>query len=304
MEEPRTTVGEVLADATRRLRTSEPATARLDAELLLGHVLGRDRAWLLGHPESSVSASQMVDLVDLVERRAAGVPVAYLRGFKEWLGLRVRTDARALIPRPETELLAEGAIAEIARRLVADPGGAPIIVWEVATGSGAIALALAVRFRVALRLERVRLAASDDSPDALELAAENLAAQRVSGLVTLACTDLLGGAGDLLPRPDIVIANLPYVPTAVVDAASGSLAHEPRAALDGGPDGLRLLDRLLAEVPAATRPGATVLLEIGSGQADAVRGIVPAGASVEVLPDLAGVGRVVRLGMPVQAAAP
>jgi release factor glutamine methyltransferase len=304
MSEPRTTVGDVLADATRRLRASEPATARLDAELLLGHVLGRDRAWLLGHPESSVSAPQMVELVDLVDRRAAGEPVAYLRGYREWLGLRVRTDRRALIPRPETELLAESAIAEVAHRLAADPGGAPIVVWEVATGSGAVALALALRFRVALRLERVRLAASDHAPEALELAAENLAAHRVGGLVTLACTDLLDGAGDLLPRPDIVIANLPYVPTAVVDAASGSLAHEPRMALDGGPDGLRIVHRLMAEVPAATRSGATVLLEIGSGQAETVRGIAPAGASVDVVPDLAGIGRVMRLGMPVQAPAP
>ncbi len=292
-----TSIGEVIADATRRLRTADADTARLDAELLLGHVLGRDRAWLLGHGEAPVEPESLVLLADLVERRAAGEPVAYLRGFKEWFGLHVRTDPRALIPRPETELLAEVAITEIARRLGADPGGPPVVVWEVGTGSGAVALAIALRFRVALRLERVRLAASDLSTDALELAAENLAAHRVSGLVTMACTDLLDGAGELIPRPDVLIANLPYLASAEVATARGSIAHEPARALDGGPDGLDLIRRLLRAAPAVLRPSATVLLEIGERQGDMVRGHVPHGASVELLPDLAGVGRVVRIDM-------
>ena len=97
-----------------------------------------------------------------VERRAVGEPIAYIRGFKEWLSLRIATDPRALIPRPETELLAEAAIGEIAARLVRDD--ATVQVWEVATGSGAVALAIALRFRAALSLGRLHLAASDLSP--------------------------------------------------------------------------------------------------------------------------------------------
>ncbi|HET7685705.1 MAG TPA: HemK/PrmC family methyltransferase [Candidatus Limnocylindria bacterium] len=298
MTAQRTTVAAVIADVTRRLREVEPDTSRLDAELLLGHLMGRERAWLLGHGDDPVAPELLVDLAGLVERRAAGEPIAYLRGFKEWFGLRVRTDRRALIPRPETELLAESAIAEIAGRLAADPGGHPIHAWEVATGSGAVSLALALRFRVALRLERVRLAASDLSSEALELAAENLAAHRVGGLVTLACTDLLDGAGELLPTPDVVIANLPYVASAEVATARGSLVHEPRAALDGGSDGLDLVRRLLAAAPAAVAPRGTLLLEVGAGQDAVVRDHAPPGASVTVLPDLAGVGRVVRLDLP------
>ncbi|MEO8247273.1 MAG: HemK/PrmC family methyltransferase [Chloroflexota bacterium] len=293
-----TSVGEVLLDATRRLREGSSATARLDAELLLGHVLGRDRAWLLGHADAAVEPQHLVVLAALVERRTQGAPIAYLRGFKEWFGLRVRTDPRALIPRPETELLAEAAIAEIAARMADDPAGPPIAVWEVATGSGAVTLALSLRFRVALRLERVRLVASDLSPEALELTAENLAAHRVGGLVTLACTDLLDGAGDLLPRPDVLVANLPYVPSNEVAAAGGSLSHEPLAALDGGVDGLDLVRRLLATAPDAARPGATLLLEIGAGQAAAVVAAAPRGASVTTMPDLAGIERVVRIGLP------
>jgi release factor glutamine methyltransferase len=291
------TVGEVLADATRRLQAADGPTARLDAELLLGHLLGRDRTWLVSHRDEALTPSLLVQLSELVERRAAGEPVAYLRGHKEWFGLRVRTDRRALIPRPETELLAEAAIAEIAERLGHDADGPPIVVWEVATGTGAVTLAIALRFRVALRLERVRLAASDLSSEALELAAENLAAHRVAGLVTLACTDLLDGAGQLLPWPDVVVANLPYVTSDEVRAGGGSLAHEPPSALDGGPDGLDMIRRLLRAAPAALRPGGTLLLEIGAGQADAVRSLAPANAIVDTQRDMAGIERVVRIGL-------
>ncbi len=120
--------------------------------------------------------------------------MAYLRGFKEWYGIRLATDQRALIPRPETELLVDLAVAEIARRLTADDQ--PILVWDVGTGSGAVAVALARRFRAALALGRVRLVASDVSPDAVELAAENLAAHGVDRLVVLQVADLLQPVGE------------------------------------------------------------------------------------------------------------
>ena len=287
------TVAEALSAGRSRLRDAGSPTARLDAEVLLGHVTGRDRSWLLAHPEAAVDAIH--EWTDALARRSAGEPIAYIRGFKEWRSLRIRTDARALIPRPETELLAEAAIAEIAARLTRDD--ATIVTWEVATGSGAVAVALALRFGSAIRLGRLRLVASDVSADALELAAENLAAHRVETLVDLACTDLLAAAGASLPRPDVVVANLPYVPAVEVDAGAESLAHEPRLALDGGPDGLDLLRRLLAELPSRTAPGASVLLEVGAGQAEALPVMAPEGSSVTAMADLAGIERVVRIGM-------
>ncbi|MGH2428037.1 MAG: peptide chain release factor N(5)-glutamine methyltransferase [Candidatus Limnocylindria bacterium] len=288
-----TTVGAALTAATNRLRESGSPSPRLDAELLVAHAAGRDRAWLLAHPEATVTTDASASLEGWLARRAAGEPIAYIRGFKEWLSLRIRTDARALIPRPETELLAEAAIAEAARRLARDD--AQITAWDLGTGSGALAVALALRFRVALQLGRFRLTASDWSPDALELGAENLAAHGVEPLVTLACADLLEPAGSSLPRPDLIVANLPYVEAAEVNEAAGSLAHEPRMALNGGADGLDLVRRLLADVPKRVAPGATLLLEIGAGQADAVRELAPAGASVQMQADLAGVERVVRI---------
>jgi release factor glutamine methyltransferase len=289
---PRTIAG-ALAAATGRLRTAGSPTPRLDVEVLLAHVTGRDRAWVLAHPEAPLVAADAFEAA--IERRAAGEPIAYIRGYREWRSLRIRTDARALVPRPETELLVDAAIEEIARRLAAD--ARTVVAWEVGIGSGAVAVALALRFRQALALGRLTLVGSDASPEALELAAENLAAHGVEALVQLACADLLEPAGVSLPRPDVVVANLPYVPTAEVEAADGWLAYEPRAALDGGADGLDLVRRLVADLPGRTAPGATALLEIGAGQADAVRGLVPAGTDVALRTDLAGHERVVRSGL-------
>ncbi|MGH2444725.1 MAG: N5-glutamine methyltransferase family protein, partial [Candidatus Limnocylindria bacterium] len=236
MTRPRA-IGEALLEGNRRLRLAGSPTPRLDAEVLLAHATARDRAWVLAHPEAPLDEHAVFEAV--LARRAAGEPIAYIRGFKEWHSLRIRTDARALIPRPETELLADAAVAETRDRLARGP----VAVHEVATGSGAVALVLALELRHALASRRLTLIATDLSPDALELAAENLRAHGVRPLVSLARADLLEPPGDSLPRADVVIANLPYVASAEVDERRGSLGYEPRVALDGGPDGLDLLRR-------------------------------------------------------------
>ena len=290
--------GVLVARVAARLADAGSATARLDAELLVGHAFGRDRAWLHAHPDVALDRGSRADLEGWVERRAAGEPVAYIRGYKEWFGTRVATDPRALIPRPETELLAESAIAEVAARLVRDDR--TVLAWDVATGGGAVALALAIRFRTAISLGRVRLVASDVSADALELASENLAAHRVESLATLILGDLLDG-GDHLNEPamlDVVTANLPYVTSAEVDLGAGSHAFEPRLALDGGTDGLDLVRRLIAQLPDRLAPGGVAMLEVGAGQANAVGEMAAAlrpPIAVTLLPDLSGIERVVRI---------
>jgi release factor glutamine methyltransferase len=286
----------LVAVAATALRAAGIPSPRLDAELLVGHAFGRDRAWLYAHPDAELGASEATLLAGWIERRSAGEPIAYIRGFKEWLSLRIATDARALIPRPETELLVEAAVNEIAGRLVRD--GTTLSTWEVATGSGAVALALALRFRTAIALGRLRLAASDLSADALELASENLAAHGVGGTVTLACGDLLEPAALPGDRADVLIANLPYLTSAEVEAGSGSLAWEPRRALDGGPDGLDLLRRLIGALPTGLAAGGVALLEVGEQQAAPVRDMVaalPVEATVGTQLDLAGIERVVRV---------
>ena len=292
----RASAGRLVVDTAVRLRAAGIPSPRLDAELLVGHAFARDRTWLHAHPEAELGQSETNLLAGWIERRAAGEPIAYIRGFKEWLSLRIATDARALIPRPETELLAEAAIGEIAARLV--DGAETVHAWEVATGGGAVALAVALRFRTAIALGRLRLAASDLSAEALELASENLSAHGVGGAVTLACGDLLEPAALPGGRGDLVIANLPYLTSAEVETGGGSLAWEPRRALDGGPDGLDLLRRLINDLPPAIAPGGAALLEIGLGQAAPVREMLAklsSTTSVTTLTDLAGIERVVRV---------
>lgn len=289
---------QLVAEVAARLTEPGALSPRLDAELLVAHAFGRDRSWLRAHREAELDMTQAALLAGWVDRRAAGEPIAYIRGFKEWLSLRVGTDRRALIPRPETELLAEAAIGEIAARLVRDD--AEVQAWEVATGSGAISLAIAIRFRAALALGRLRLAASDVSAEALELAAENLAGHGVAGLVTLACGDLLEPVPVASGSVDLLIANLPYLTSHEVETGVGSLAWEPRRALDGGTDGLDLLRRLIAGLPDRLTRGGVALLEIGHGQARAVRDAassLPVRAAVTTLLDLAGIERVVRIAL-------
>ena len=287
----------LLVASTRRLRDAGSPSPRLDAELLVSHAFGRDRTWLFAHPEAELGPDELQHLREWVERRAAGEPIAYVRGFKEWLSLRILTDRRALIPRPETELLAEAAIGEIAARLV--DGDAPIAAWEVATGSGAVAVALALRFRTSLALGRLRLGATDISPEALELAAENLAAHGVDGLVSLGCGDLL--EPPVLPAPllgDVIIGNLPYLTSDEVASGTGSLRYEPPLALDGGPDGLELVRRLVAQLPGRLAPAGVALLEIGVDQLESVREVtaeLSEPMEVTALTDMAGVERVVRI---------
>jgi release factor glutamine methyltransferase len=290
------TVGTVLREGTQRLRLAASPTARLDTEVLVAHVTGRDRAWLLAHPEAELGADVVAGLESALQRRADGEPVAYIRGFKDWHSLRIRTDRRGLIPRPETELLADAAVAEIEARLARNDG--TIVAWEIGTGSGAVAVVVALRFRSELERGRVALIATDVSAEALELAAENLAAHGVGAPVITALADLLEPAGRPLPRPDVIVANLPYVSSAEVDARHGSLGYEPRIAVDGGPDGLEVLRRLFADLPTRAAPGATVLLETAVDQADAISALVPSGAPVIVVPDLAGLDRVLRIDLP------
>ena len=297
------TVEEVLREATERLTASGSESARLDAELLLGWVLEVDRTAVLAHPEAQLSTDQAARYEAAVERRATGEPVAYIRGIKEFYGLAFAVDSRALIPRPETERLVEVAVAEVMRRLTASPrdrDDPPIRIADVGTGSGAVAVALIV----ALRKQRVRdefsVLATEVSPDALELARENAVGHAAADQLRFVEADLLP---PYVEAPfDLILANLPYVRSDVVPTLPIAASFEPRRALDGGPDGLAVIRRLLERLgEGALAAGGEALLEIG---ADQEAGIVAAVA--EVLPgwtcrverDLAGLPRVARIAPP------
>jgi len=304
------TVGEALARASERLRAAGSETPRLDAELLLGWSIGIGRTGILAHPDAPVGADAATRFEAAVGRREAGEPVAYIRGIKEFHGLAFGVDARALIPRPETEALVDGGIAEVMRRLAertgeagAGPGrgGDPIRVADVGAGSGAIAVALAV----ALRARRVTMGrnvwilATDVSSDALDLARENAVGHAAADGLKFSEADLLP---PVLPDEgaplDVVLANLPYVRSDAIDGLPIAASFEPRLALDGGPDGLDAIRALLARLPDVLMPDGVALLEIGADQGEAAPAAVAAtlpGWRSTVSRDLAGLPRVLRV---------
>ena len=304
------TIGEHLAAALDRLRASGSESARLDAELLMAHALGVERTTVLAHPEGAVGPEAAARLLDGVARRAAGEPVAYIRGIKEFHGVAFAVDARALIPRPETEVLVDlalGAIGDRLARAARPPGTPPLAVADVGTGSGAIAVALAVALRRRGMLGEVEIVASDVSDEAVDLARENAVAQGVGDRVGVVSAELLptpsrpAGLVVVADRFDVVCANLPYIPSSVVPELPVAASFEPRAALDGGPDGLDVIRRLLAVLPERVAADGVALLEIGDEQGPAIRAAVAKrlpGWEVRVEPDLAGRPRVAVLGAP------
>lgn len=268
MSDDRATVSRLLRDAAQRLSGSE--TPRLDAEVLLGHVLRVDRATLLAGPDAGVGPERAIEFTALVERRAAGEPVPYIRGLKEFYGLALTVDARALIPRPETETLVDLALARIGAALTAAPRapGSRLRVWDVGTGSGAIAIAVAVECRRRRYGGDVSLLATDVSTDALRLAVENAVAHGVADLIDFATADLTDDVET--PPVDLLLANLPYIDSEIVPTLPVATSFEPARALDGGPDGLEIVRRLIGQLPVTLAPRGVALLEIGSDQPERV----------------------------------
>jgi release factor glutamine methyltransferase len=276
------TTRELLNSTAGYLRGYGVATPRLDAELLLVHVLGVERIDLYLERGQALAEDQYARYQELVLRRARErVPVAYLTGLREFWSRPFRVTPDVLIPRPETELLVEVAV-----ELGAAQGSAHALrAAEIGVGSGAVTAAMA------LELPRARFVAVDCSGAALAVARENLERLGVAGRVTL-----VRGMGMQALRGafDLIVSNPPYVPSELLDGLSPELHNEPRLALDGGPDGLVFLRSLVREAPPRLSRSGYLVLELGQGQADTVRELLKAaGASVvETRSDLAGVERV------------
>jgi release factor glutamine methyltransferase len=297
------TVGQLLSDAIARLREAGSESARLDAELLLAFVLGTDRTSVLAHPEWAVAPETAAIFVEALDRRAAGEPVAYIRGIKEFFGLAFAADARALIPRPETERLVELGREEVMARLFAavrNPRSGPVRVADVGTGGGAIAISLAVELRrrnVLLGTEMTILA-TDASADALDLARENAVAHAVADSIEFVEADLLPSVLPDDARFDVILANLPYVRSGEISGLPIAASFEPHLSLDGGADGLDLIRRLLARLPEVLVTDGVALFEIGSDQeydGPAAAADVLPGWDASIQDDLAALPRVLRV---------
>jgi release factor glutamine methyltransferase len=275
---PASSVGWALAKAGTELDAITD-TSLLEAEILLAHALDMSRANLLTHPERRLETNQLANYQALIRRRASGYPLPYLTGSIEFYGLAFEVTPEVLIPRPETETLVDLALA---RR--------PATIVDVGAGSGCIAVALAVH------LPQATICAIDLSPAALAVARRNVERHGVAERVRLMVGDVLS------PRPspaELIVSNPPYISTG--DCASLPISvrdHEPRPALDGGPDGLTVVRRLLTQAPAVLEPGGRILIEIGADQGEAVSRLARtyfSRAAICVHPDLAGRDRVLEI---------
>lgn len=289
-----TTIRDALQQSMQQLLAANPSEehsiARLDAQVLLAHVLDIERAMLYAYPERELTLEQEQQFFALLARRAQGEPVAYLLGHKEFYGLDFIVDSRVLIPRPETELLVETALQQIRLRL--DTGQMPVVV-DIGTGSGAIPITLAV--------EEPRLPylyASDISANALAVARLNCQHHHVEARVRLLQGDLLASLPEAV---DVLLANLPYVGTDERDQLTPDVVnYEPHLALFSGPKGLALLYRLLDEIrqSATLKSNAVILLEIGYQQREPLQHYLHEHwpqAEVIALVDYAGWDRVLQI---------
>jgi release factor glutamine methyltransferase len=285
---PIISVGAALARATAALKDAGVPSPELDALLLLTEELQTTKAWVLAHPERVLTERETVRYERLIDGRQERMPFAYLVGHREFYGREFCVGLDLLIPRPETELLVDAALDYLQRQTTHSKWAA-----DVGTGTGVLAVTLAAEH------QGLRIVATDRSESALEVSYWNALRLGVEHAVFTVQTDLLAGVSGPL---GIVVANLPYIPTDEIDGLMPEVArYEPRLALDGGPDGLALNRRLLAQAATRLGPGGLLLLEMGSDQAVALRAeaarALP-GADLANIQDLAGHDRVLRAQLP------
>ena len=308
-------VESALASAALLLEAAGVDTGRLDAECLLAAVLGQPRWQLLLEPRRRLRAAEFARYLALLQRREQREPLAYILEKREFWSVEMRVSPDVLVPRPETETLVETALAVWRRGAPAgapnaegrapresrrehqvasdEPGGTshePLIV-DLCTGTGAVAIALACEIPTA------RVLATDVSAQAVRLAQENVAAHGLSARIRCLRGDLWRAVNGQMPDgADLVVANPPYVRTGAIPSLMPEVGWEPRLALDGGPDGLRVIREIIATTPDRLCPGGWLLLEIGDEQAESVLALMTLTGRFEdarVVQDLAGRPRIV-----------
>ena len=275
------TIRQALNQSRETLNTHNIEDSNLESELLLRHVLKLSRTQLYVELERELDSENERTFWRLIDRRASGEPTAYITGHREFYGLDFEVNYNVLIPRPETELLVDKAIAlsqDYAISTIADIG----------TGCGAVAISLA------LNLPTTKIYATDISLPALEVARLNCQKHKVTNRIYLLAGDML----DPLPEPvDLIVANLPYVLESELPQVN-TVGFEPLLALNGGPDGLDKIRRLCTQLNIKLRPEGHLLLEIGQGQSEAIAtflGTLFPSAKIELFPDLSGIKRVISL---------
>jgi release factor glutamine methyltransferase len=300
---PAMDVRAALKEAMARLRAAGVASHTLAAELLLLHAVGRDRAWLYSHPETSIDPEAAQNYFAFVARRAAGEPVQYITGRQEFWGLEFEVTPAVLIPRPESEGVVEVALERLGARGIKirlDTGepSAPLRIVDVGTGSGCLAVALS------WELPHARVVATDISAAALEVARRNAARHSVADRIDFVQTDLLSSVLDSSATTgrspltfDLIMSNPPYVARDEAETLEREVRdYEPDAALFGGPIGNEIYARLIDQAGLLLRHSGILVLELGHNSSRHVGGLLgndPCWANISITNDLAGIPRVI-----------
>ena len=278
---PTTTIDDVLAFARRDLSEAGIPDPAREAASLLQYILAKPRAYLIAHPEQDLTADEAAAFARAINRRSGREPLQYITGRQEFFGLEFEITPDVLIPRPETEILVEAAIAML--RDIESP-----TFLDIGTGSGCIPVA------VLHNVQKAVGTAVDVSPEALAVARRNAEKHNVIDHLDLVESDLLT---NIDRRFDLITSNPPYIPAADIPELQPEVRDfEPHRALDGGPDGLDIIRRIVDKAPQYLHPRGRLLLEIGIDEADAVSALFESGKWVppDLIPDLQGIPRVVK----------
>ena len=273
---------QVIQQTHQLLESSGIADPRLEAEVMVMDLMRMPRQDIFTNQELEVGPQQQQGLDAMVERRLTREPLAYILGYREFYGINLLVNSSVLVPRPETETLVEQALFMALMGMETTE----LVIADVGTGCGAVAVNLAIH------LPSARIYALDVADEALDVASYNVRAHNVSDRVTLGKGDLL----EPLPEPaDLIVANLPYLPSGRIPTLQPEVQREPRLALDGGPEGLDLIGRLLSQAPGKIKDHGTILLELDPEQVPAVEELAlryfPS-ATTSVEQDLARLDRV------------
>lgn len=274
------TVMKVLHAATERLTAGGIDSPRLDAEILLAHVLGWRRLSLYVDAEKNLPLEKILRFDELITRRLKKIPVAYLIGTREFMGLAFAVNENVLIPRPDTEILTE-VVGEYLRSV-----GGEVTFADLGAGSGAICISI-LKF-----VKNARATAIDISAEALEVARFNAAKFHVDDRIKFFCGDLFA---PLTGKFNAIVSNPPYIPTGELETLQAEVQREPRLALDGGADGLNFYRRIISDAPKFLTAGGLLAVEVGINQAAAVKNLLAAEkfTDIKIFRDLSGIERVV-----------
>ena len=281
------TLAEAINNAATLLSTAGITNARLDAEVLLSHIILKDRVWLITHRDDVLDDNHQREFADVIQRRTRREPLQHIIGNQEFWGLEFIVSPDVLIPRPETEFIIEAALA------IAQDRNTPVRIIDLCTGSGCIAVSLAKELTAA------RVIATDASEKALTVARENTRRHGVSEHIRFLLGDLFEPLEELDIRGqiDIIVSNPPYVQAGDLSTLQPEVRdYEPEMALIAGPEGTEMAKRIIRLAPEYLKKNGALIMEMGLGQADALTRMVEATGAYgdrELLKDLAGIERVI-----------